>query len=47
MNKNQSCTKVFADKVQIDNCLETLLVNENVFKALRNELQLIVLETVK
>lgn len=49
LNKNQLYIKEFADKVQINKCKETLLVNENAFKALLSELLLTVskLKTIK
>ena len=40
MDNNQSCIRLFADKVQIDNCRETLQANENAFKELSSSLAL-------
>ena len=40
MDSNRSCIRVFADKVQIDNCRETLQSNQNAFKALSGTLAL-------
>ncbi|MEX2564723.1 MAG: metalloregulator ArsR/SmtB family transcription factor [Cyclobacteriaceae bacterium] len=40
MDNNQSCIRLFADKVQIDNCRETLQTNGNSFKALSSSLAL-------
>ena len=40
MESNQSCIRLFADKVQIDNCRETLQANQKAFKALSGSLAL-------
>lgn len=40
MENNQSCSRIFADKVQIDNCKETLQTNEKAFSQLGNLLAL-------
>ncbi|MBS3912992.1 MAG: helix-turn-helix transcriptional regulator [Bacteroidetes bacterium] len=40
MDNNQSCIRVFADKVQIDNCRRTLQANEKAFGKLSNLLAL-------
>lgn len=40
MENNQSCIRVFADKVQIDNCRETLQANEKAFGQLSSLLAL-------
>ena len=40
MDNNQSCIRLFADKVQINNCRETLQANENAFKELSSSLAL-------
>lgn len=40
MDNNQTCIRIFADKVQIDNCRETLQANENAFKELSSSLAL-------
>ena len=40
MDNNLSCIRLFADKVQIDNCRETLQANEIAFKALNGTLAL-------
>ena len=40
MENNQSCTRLFADKVQIDNCREILQTNEKAFGELSRLLSL-------
>ncbi|MDT8372343.1 MAG: ArsR family transcriptional regulator, partial [Bacteroidales bacterium] len=40
MENNQSCIRVFADKVQIDNCREILQTNEKAFSHLSGLLAL-------
>lgn len=40
MDNNQSCIRLFADKVQIDNCRETLQNNQIAFKKLSGILAL-------
>ena len=40
MENNQSCSRIFADKVQIDNCKETLQTNLKAFSQLGNLLAL-------
>lgn len=40
MENNQSCIRVFADKIQIDNCRETLQANEKAFGQLSSLLAL-------
>ena len=40
MDNNQSCIRLFADKVQIDNCRETLRKNEKAFGQLSGLLAL-------
>lgn len=40
MENNQLCSRIFADKVQIDNCKETLQTNEKAFSQLGNLLAL-------
>lgn len=40
MENNQSCIRLVADKVQIDNCRETLQANENSFRELSSSLAL-------
>lgn len=40
MDNNQSCIRLFADKVQIDNCRKTLQANEKAFKELSSLLAL-------
>lgn len=40
MDNNQSCIRLFADKVQIDNCRETLRANEKAFSELSSSLAL-------
>ena len=40
MDNNQSCIRVFADKMQIDNCRETLRANEKSFGQLSGLLAL-------
>lgn len=40
MDKNQSCIRVFADEVQIDNCRKSLLSNQNAFEKLSQLLAL-------
>lgn len=40
MENNQTCIRVFADKVQIDNCKETILANEKAFSQLSGLLAL-------
>jgi len=40
MENNQSCIRIFADKVQIDNCRETLQANKKAFEQLSGLLAL-------
>ncbi len=40
MENNQSCIRVFADKVQIDNCREILQTNDKAFSQLSGLLAL-------
>jgi len=40
MENNQSCIRVFADKVQIDNCREILQINDKAFSQLSGLLAL-------
>jgi len=40
MENNQSCIRIFADKVQIDNCRETLQANKKAFEPLSGLLAL-------
>ena len=40
MGKNQSCIRIFADKAQIDNCRETLKLNNKAFEQLSGLLAL-------
>lgn len=40
MGNNQPCIRLFADKIQIDNCRETLQSNQQAFKWLSNSLAL-------
>lgn len=40
MENNQLCSRIFANKVQIDNCKETLQTNEKAFSQLGNLLAL-------
>ncbi|MEX0983052.1 MAG: metalloregulator ArsR/SmtB family transcription factor [Bacteroidales bacterium] len=40
MDNNQSCIRLFADKVQIDNCRQTLQSNKNAIKELSSTLAL-------
>jgi len=40
MENNQSCSRIFADKVQIENCKETLQTNLKAFSQLGNLLAL-------
>ncbi|RRO21419.1 transcriptional regulator [Flavobacteriaceae bacterium 14752] len=40
MDQNQTCIRAFADKVQIDNCRNTIINNENSFEKLSQLLAL-------